>query len=124
MEYPMSKLIAKVIGIRPQTNAKDGNLFWNIGFRLEEPISVATGIGEDGKPIMESSNTFSMASDTEFPEETLGKWYSIDGLSLRVAVDEDGTVIRHAGVGDPCVNADRGRLVKFTRLEEQGLVFE
>jgi len=119
----MSKLIAKVIGIRPQTNAKDGNLFWNIGFRLEEPAQVATGLGADGKPTIESTDTFSMASDTEFPEETLGKWYEIDGLSLRVAVDEEGNVVRHAGVGQPCLNADKGRLVKFTKLEEQGMVF-
>lgn len=119
----MSKLIAKVIGIRPQTNAKDGNLFWNVGFRLEQPVQVATGLDQDNKPVMESSDTFSMASDTEFPEETLGKWYEIDGLSLRVAVDEEGSVVRHAGVGQPCLNADKGRTVKFTKLAEQGLVF-
>ena len=117
-------IVAKIIGIRPQTNSKNDQLFWNVGFRLEEPISVATGIGEDGKPIIEKADTFSMASDTEFPEEALGKWYSIEGLALRVAVDEDGAVVRHAGVGQPCVNADRGRLVKFTKLEEQGVVFE
>ena len=116
-------IIAKVIGIRPQTSAKDGSLFWNVGFRLEEPIQVSTGIGEGGKPILENSDTFSMASDSEFPEDALGKWFSIDGLALRVAVDENGEVVRHSGVGQPCVNADRGRLVKFTKLEEQGLVF-
>ena len=119
----MSKLIAKVIGIRPQTNAKDGNLFWNIGFRLEQPIQVATGLDDGGKPIIETSDTFSMASDQEFPEETLGKWYEIEGLALRVAVDEEGAVVRHAGVGQPCINADKGRLVRFTKLEEQGMVF-
>ena len=118
----MSKLIAKVIGIRPQTSKND-TLFWNIGFRLEEPVQVATGLGADGKPIMESSDTFSMASDQEFPEETLGKWYEVEGLSLRVAVAEEGTVVRHAGVSQPCLNADKGRLVKFTKLEEQGMVF-
>ena len=118
----MSKLIAKVIGIRPMTS-KNEQLFWNVGFRLEEPIKVATGVGEDGKPTIETSDTFSMASDTEFPEETLGKWYEIEGLALRVAVDEDGTVVRHAGVGQPCLNADKGRTVKFTKLAEQGLVF-
>ena len=118
----MSKLIAKVIGIRPQTSKND-TLFWNIGFRLEEPVQVATGLGADGKPIVESSDTFSMASDQEFPEETLGKWYEVEGLSLRVAVDEEGNVVRHAGVGQPCLNADKGRLVKFTKLEEQGMVF-
>ena len=118
----MSKLIAKVIGIRP-TTSKDGNLFWNVGFRLEEPVSVATGVGADGKPILESSDTFSMATDHEFPEETLGKWYEIEGLALRVAVDDDGSVVRHAGVGQPCLNADKGRTVKFTKLAEQGLVF-
>ena len=110
-------IIAKVIGIRPQTS-KDGSLFWNIGFRLEAPVQVATGLGEDGKPVVESADTFSMASETEFPEETLGKWYEVEGLSLRVAVDEDGT-----GVGQPCLNADKGRTVKFTKLAEQGLVF-
>jgi len=115
-------IIAKVIGIRPQSTKND-TIFWNVGFRLEQPIQVATGLDAENKPILETANTFSMASDTEFPEETLGKWYSIDGLSLRVAVDEDGTVIRHAGIGEPCVNADRGRLVKFTKLEEQGMVF-
>ena len=119
----MSKLIAKVIGIRPQTNAKDDKLFWNIGFRLEEPVQVATGHDDAGKPILESSDTFSMASDTEFPEEALGKWYEVEGLSLRVAVDEEGNVVRHAGVGQPCLNADKGRTVKFTKLAEQGLVF-
>lgn len=119
----MSKLIAKIIGIRPQTNSKNEQLFWNVGFRLEEPITVATGVGEDGKPVVETADTFSMASDTEFPEETLGKWFEVEGLSLRVAVDEDGAVVRHSGVGQPCVNADRGRLVKFTRLPEQGMVF-
>ena len=116
-------IIAKIIGIRPQTNSKNDQLFWNVGFRLEVPLQVATGIDDSGKPILETADTFSMASDQEFPEETLGKWYEIEGLALRVAVDEDGTVIRHAGVGQPCVNADRGRLVKFTRLPEQGLVF-
>lgn len=116
-------IIAKVIGIRPQTSAKDGSLFWNVGFRLEEPIQVATGLDDGGKPVVESADTFSMASDSEFPEDALGKWFSIDGLALRVAVDEDGEVVRHSGVGQPCVNADRGRLVKFTKLEEQGLVF-
>ena len=115
-------IVAKVIGIRPQTNSKDNTVFWNVGFRLEEPVTVATGVGEDGKPVFEKANTFSMATDTEFPEETLGKWYSIDGLSLRVAVDEEGAVIRHAS-GEPCLNADRGRMVKFTLLEEQGIVF-
>ena len=119
----MSKIIAKVIGIRPMTNTKNEGLFWNIGFRLEEPVQVATGLDEGGKPILESSGTFSMATDTEIPEDALGKWYSIEGLSLRVAVDADGSVVRHAS-GEPCVNADRGRLVKFTKLEEQGLVFE
>ena len=119
----MSKIIAKVIGIRPITSSKDGSLFWNVGFRLEEPITVSTGLDADGKPILESSDTFSMASETEFPEETLGKWYEVEGLSLRVAVDEDGAVVRHSGVGQPCVNADRGRTVKFTKLAEQGLVF-
>ena len=120
----MSKLIAKVIGIRPMTSTKDERLFWNVGFRLEEPIQVATGVGEDGKPILENSDTFSMASDSEFPEDTLGKWFSIEGLALRVAVDEDGSVVRHAGVGQPCVNADRGRAVRITKLEEQGIIFE
>ena len=120
----MSKLIAKVIGIRPQTNTKDGKPFWNVGFRLEEPIQVATGLDDGGMPILESSDTFSMASDSEFPEETLGKWFSIEGLALRVAVDDDGEVVRHSGVGQPCVNADRGRAVRFTKLEEQGIVFE
>jgi len=115
-------IIAKVIGIRPQSTKND-TIFWNVGFRLEEPIQVATGIGEDGKPVLEKADTFSMASDQEFPEETLGHWYEIDGLSLRVAIDEEGNVVRHAGVGQPCLNADRGRLVKFTRLPEQGLVF-
>ena len=113
-------IIAKVIGIRPQTS-KEGSLFWNIGFRLEEPVSVATGLDEAGKPVLESTSTFSMATDHEFPEDALGKWFSIDGLALRVAVDDDG-VVRHAS-GEPCVNADKGRLVKFTKLEEQGLVF-
>lgn len=118
----MNKIIAKVIGIRPQTS-KDEKLFWNIGFRLEEPIQVATGLDDGGKPILENSDTFSMASDSEFPEDALGKWFSIEGLALRVAVDENGEVVRHSGVGQPCVNADRGRLVKFTKLEEQGIVF-
>ena len=118
----MNKIIAKIIGIRPQTS-KNGTLFWNIGFRLEQPVQVATGIDADNKPVLESSDTFSMASDTEFPEETLGKWYEIEGLALRVAVDDDGAVVRHAGVGQPCINADKGRLVKFTKLEEQGMVF-
>ena len=116
-------IIAKIIGIRPQTNSENGKLFWNVGFRLEQPIQFATGLDDGGKPIRESADTFSMASDTEFPEETLGKWYSIEGLALRVAIDDDGAVVRHAGVGQPCVNADRGRLVKFTKLEEQGMVF-
>jgi len=123
-EHTMSKIIAKVIGIRPMTNTKNEGLFWNIGFRLEEPVQVATGLDEGGKPILESSGTFSMATDASFPEDALGKWYSIEGLSLRVAVDENGEVVRHSGAGQPCVNADRGRLVKFTKLEEQGLVFE
>lgn len=119
----MSNIIAKVIGIRPQTNAKDGSPFWNIGFRMETPIQVSTGIGEDGKPLIETSDTFSMASNVEFPEDALGKWFSIEGLSLRVAVDDDGNIVRHAGVGTPCVNADSGRCVRFTKLEEQGIVF-
>ena len=116
-------IIAKVIGIRPQMNSKNDQLFWNVGFRLEQPIQVATGLDADNKPIVESSDTFSMASDQEFPEEALGKWYEIEGLSLRVAVDEGGNVVRHAGVGQPCLNADKGRTVKFTRLVEQGMVF-
>ena len=114
-------ITAKVIGIRPQTNAKDGGIFWNVGFRLETPVSVATGLDEAGKPVLESTSTFSMATDSEFPEDTLGKWYQIDGLSLRVAVGDDG-VVRHAS-GEPCVNADKGRLVRFTKLEEQGITF-
>ena len=115
------KLIAKVIGIRPQT-AKNG-IFWNIGFRLEEPVTVTTGLGDDGKPVLETADTFSMSSESEFPEETLGKWYEIEGLALRVAVDEDGAVVRHVGVGQPCINADRGQTVKFVKLPEQGMIF-
>ena len=67
----MSAIVAKVIGIRPQTNSKNDQLFWNVGFRLEQPIQVATGLDDSGKPILETADTFSMASDTEFPEEAL-----------------------------------------------------
>ena len=112
----MSKIIARVIGIRPVTSSKDGSLFWNVGFKAEETISVATGIKADGTPQIETADTFSMASETEFPEDTLGKWFEIDGLTLRVAVDDDNQVVRHAGVGAPCINADKGRTVTFKAL--------